>query len=138
MRTRRQLIDQALDNLGVLVPGQSPGDEVVARVDGIIDPGLATLAATRDYYVADAGSDDPPVGGEFDDAGFLPLAAWMAFQAAPAFNLAGDPSLKVLADEALVILRTIGRPPPTRQVLTTDGQLRGGHRAGTGNFLRGT
>ena len=28
-RTRRDLIDQVLDNLGVLVPGQAPGDEAV-------------------------------------------------------------------------------------------------------------
>ena len=56
---------------------------------------------------------------------FLPLAAWLAWQAAPAFNLADSPSLKVLADEAEKTLRIIGRPASTRQALGTDVQLRG-------------
>ena len=54
-QTRRQLIDKVLDKLGVLVPGQAPGDEAVSRVDGYVDPCFATLAALGIVYVADAG-----------------------------------------------------------------------------------
>jgi hypothetical protein len=138
-KTRRELIDQILDQLGVLVPGQAPGDETVARVDSLVNPSFAMLAALGVVYVADAGLEDPPTGGEIEDALFLPLAAWIAFKAAGAFNLGNDPSLKVLADEAEMQLRTIGRPAPTRQILRTDEQLRGIRtRAPVGNFTRGT
>jgi hypothetical protein len=138
-RSRSDLIDQVLDNLGVLVPGQAPGDEAKSRVDRILDPALAQLAATGDLFVADPGLANPPTGGDYEDASFLPLATWVTGQCAPAFNLAGDPSFKVLADQALEILRVIGRPASTRRVLHTDGQLRGTRtRSPVGNFSRGT
>lgn len=140
MQTRRKLIDKVLDNLGILVPGQAPGDEAVARVDGVIDPGLATLNALGiPAYIGDPGDEDPPTGGEIDDALFLPLSDWMTWKSAGAFNLASDPALKVLADQAEEDMRTIGRPARTRQVLRTDDQLRGIRtRLPVGNFTRGT
>jgi hypothetical protein len=139
MKTRRELIDQVLDNLGVLVPGQAPGDESVSRVDALVNPALATLAGLGIVYVADAGNEDPPTDGEIDDAIFIPLASWVAWQCAGAFNLGNDPSLKVLADQAELVLRTLSRPAPTRQLLRTDGQLRGIRtRMPIGNFTQGT
>jgi hypothetical protein len=128
-KTRRELIDLVLDNLGVLVPGQSPGDEAVSRVDGIIDPSFATLAALGVTYVADAGTADPPDGGEIDDALFIPLGDWVAWQVAGAFNSADSPSLKTLADQAEKTLRIIGRPASTRRTLRTDLQLTGARYA---------
>jgi hypothetical protein len=110
----------------------------VSRVDGIIDPGLATLAALGILYVADAGLNNPPTGGQIEDAIYLPLAAWMAWQAAPRFNLGDSPSLKVLADQAESTLRIIGRPASTRQALRTDGQLSGRRGVSVGSFVRGT
>jgi hypothetical protein len=139
MRTRRDLIDAVLDNLGVLVPGQSPGDEAVARVDGIIDPSAATLAALGVIYLPDLGTPDPPTEGQFDDAIFLPFADICAWAAAGAFNLGDSPSLKTLADQAEKTLRIIGRPASTRQTLRTDLQLTGSRlRYPLGNFSRGT
>lgn len=138
-RTRRELVDLILDNLGVLVPGQSPGDEAVSRVDTIINPCLATLAAVGIVYVADPGQSNPPTGGEIEDAIFVPLGDWIAWQTAGGFNLADSPSLKLLADQAEVTLRLIGRPASTRRLLTTDAQLRGIRtRSPIGNFSRGT
>jgi hypothetical protein len=137
-RTRRQLIDQVLDNLGVLVPGQSPGDEAVSRVDGIIDPTFAMLATQGIVYVADSGEPNPPNGGEIDDAIFLPLASCCAWAVAGGFNLADSPSLKALQIEAISILRIIGRPASTRRTLGTDIQLRGYRTSPLGNFSRGT
>jgi hypothetical protein len=138
-RTRRELIDAVIDNLGVLVPGQSPGDEAVARVDDHIDPGLATLAALGIAYVPDPGVPDPPTGGEIDDAIFLPLADWMAWAVAGGFNLSDSPSLKAAADQAEEVLRIISRPAATRKTLRVDGQLRGTRtRSPIGNFSRGT
>jgi hypothetical protein len=136
-KTRRELIDLVLDNLGVLVPGQSPGDEAVSRVDGIIDPSFATLAALGIAYVADAGTPDPPDGGEIDDAIFIPLGDWVAWQVAGGFNLSDSPSLKTLADQAEKTLRIIGRPASTRRTLRTDLQLAGARYA-LGNRNRGS
>jgi hypothetical protein len=138
-RTRRELIDLILDNLGVLVPGQAPGDEAVSRVDAIIDPSLATLAALGVIYVADAGTPNPPAGGEIEDAVFIPLGDWIAWQVAGAFHLSDSASLKALSLEAEKTLRIIGRPASTRRTLSTDLQLSGSRlRAPMGNFTRGT
>lgn len=136
-KTRRELIDLVLDNLGVLVPGQAPGEEAVSRVDSIIDPGLATLAALGIVYVADAGTPNPPSGGTIDDALFIPLGDWMAWQVGGAFNLADSPSLKALSLEAEQTLRIIGRPAKTRLLLDTDVQI-SGTRLRRFNFTRGT
>lgn|SRR5262245_14611268 len=138
-RTRRELIDVVLDNLGVLVPGQAPGDESVDRVDGIIDPSAATLAALGVIYIPDLGTPDPPSGGEIDDAIFLPFADVCAWNAAGGFNLGDSPALKALAIEAEKTLRLIGRPASTRQTLRTDLQLTGSRlRYPLGNFSRGS
>ena len=137
-RTRRELIDQVLDNLGVLVPGQAPGDEAVSRVDLIIDPALATLAAQGLPYVADAGTPNPPAGGQFDDSVFLPIADCVAEAVGGAFNMVDSPYLKAKQLEALKVLRVISRPASTRRTLGTDIQLRGYRTAALGNFSRGT
>jgi hypothetical protein len=138
-QTRRQLIDKVLDKLGVLVPGQSPGDEAVSRVDGYVDPCFAELAATGVVYVADAGLPDPPSGGAIEDPLVNSLADYIAWACAGAFNLGDNPQLKLLADQGESRLRIIGRPASTRQTLRTDNQLRGGgRRALIGNFSRGT
>lgn len=137
-RTRRELIDQVLDNLGVLVPGQAPGDEAVSRVDSVIDPAFASLAAQGYPYVADAGTRNPPAGGEIPDDQFLHLADHVAECVGGAFNMADSPSLKAKQIEALRILRIIGRPASTRRTLGTDIQLRNYRTAAFGNFSRGT
>jgi len=137
-RTRRELIDQVLDNLGILVPGQAPGDEAVSRVDLIIDPTLATLAAQDYVYVGDAGTPSPPAGGQFDDSIYLPISRCVAWEVGGAFNMADSPSLKALQVEALKVLRVIGRPASTRRTLSSDIQLRGYRTAALGNFSRGT
>ena|SRR5215831_17347332 len=124
-RTRRELIDAVLDNLGVLVPGQAPGEEAVARVDSIIDPTRATLAALGIIYIPDVGTPNPPDGGDIDDAIFLPLADKCAWAAAGGFNLADSPALNALDKQADITLRLIGRPAQTRRTLTTDTQLSG-------------
>ena len=138
-QTRRQLIDKVLDKLGVLVPGQAPGDEAVSRVDSYIDPCFAQDAALGVVYVADAGLPDPPSGGQIEDAAINALADRVTWACAGAFNLGDNPQLKLLSDQAEAILRIIGRPASTRQTLRTDTQLRGGSwRAPVGNFTRGT
>lgn len=127
-KTRAELINQVLDNLGILVPSQSPTDENVDRIDKLLDAVLASLANREIVYIADAGSPSPPTGGEFDETIFLAVADMVALRVAGAFNLAGDANLQRLADQSEEELRVIGRPPPTRKTLTTDPMLRVGHR----------
>jgi len=137
-KTRRQLIDQVLDSLGILVPGQAPSDENVSRVDGLLDPALSSLAAQEIVYVADTGTPNPVTGGEIDEAIFLALADMVAWRCAGAFNLAGDPALMAKSKLAEEELRVIGRPARTRRTLTTDIQLRAGNRRYTSfNFVTG-
>lgn len=138
-KTRAQLIFQVLDALGILVPGQAPSDEVVSRVDNLLDPVLASLTAQEIVYVANAGTPAPPSGGEIDNAIVLPLANIIAQRVGGAFNLAGDPALAVLSQQGIEELRVIGRPAQTRKTLGTDIQLRAGARrfGVIGNFSRG-
>src|SRR5262249_31150933 len=112
-------------NLGVLIPGQSPSDDQVARVDGIIDPTVATLAALGIIYIPDVGTRNPPDGGDIGDEIFLPLADKCAWAAAGGFNQADNPTLKALDSRADDTLRRIGRPASTRRTLSTDIQLSG-------------
>jgi hypothetical protein len=126
--TRRNLVDAVLDNLGVLVFGQAPSDEMVSRVDGLIDPVFAELAALDIVSISDPGTPNPPSGGNIDDAFFPSLCDYVAFAVAAPFGLGADPALKVLSDQAEETLRRIGRPAKTRKTLTTDIQLRAGNR----------
>lgn len=137
-KTRRALIDQVLDNLGILVLGQDPSASNVAKVDNILDPVLAQLSAEGIVYVADGGTAAPPYGGEIPLELFLPLANCVAWECAGKFNLAGDQSLKTLDILARETLRQIGRPAEARRTLRVDPQLRGRIRRGAGNYSRGT
>lgn len=136
-KTRIELIYKILDNLGVMVPGQSPAAETVAKVDGIIDPALSMLAAMEIVYVADAGTPSPPTNGDIDDAIFLPLADMLAQECSGGFNLAGDPALKTLAIIAEEKLRVIGRPAKTRQLLQTPIELQRHYRGAWYNPVTG-
>src|SRR5712675_3122616 len=108
--TRRQLIDAALSNLGVLVPGQTTSDEIVAKVDELLDP---TLAQLRVLEIVDVtapsiiGTPSPPTGGAFPIEFVLPLSDCIAWSVAASFNLAGDPSLKVQSDQGEDTLRRL-------------------------------
>jgi hypothetical protein len=140
--TRRQLIDAALENLGVLVQGQTTSDEMVAKVDVVLDPSMNEL---RELDIVDMtapsilGTPSPPTSGAFPIQFALSLSDYLAWSAAPSFNLAGDPSLKVLSDQAEDTLRRLVRPSRTRRMLRVDPALRGENRRVTrGNFTPGT
>jgi hypothetical protein len=139
--TRRELIDAALDALGVIVEGQSTPDELVAKVDKVLDPAMATLRVLDIVDVtapAILGTPSPPANGEFPEELCLPLADWLAWSAAPKFNLAGDPALKALAIEAEDTLRRLTAGSRTRRMLRVDKALRSGTRRGRGSFSQGT
>jgi|SRR5215468_4364385 len=121
-KTRMQLVDQVLTNLGVLVPGQAPSAETRSKVDDILDPAIASLRARDICYIPETG-DIGPSGGEFPVEFFLALAASIANYAAPSFNLAGDAKLFSLAQQAEGQMMTLSRPDRTRKTLKVDRAL---------------
>ena len=126
-KTRRELVDQALANLGILAVGQSVSDEDVSKMDVLVDPVCEKLTELGIYYVQDQGSIGPS-GGGFESAAFLPIADYLANAAAASFNLAADTKLAVLSQIAEQDLRTISRPPQVRRTLRIDGGIPTGRR----------
>ncbi len=118
-KTRAELITEALDQLGIIVPGQAPSATVTNKMDAVVDPVIEQLDALGIYYVDDAG-ELGPTGGEIESSAFLPICSYLANAAAPKFNLPADTKLKALALEAEQILRTLTRPASTRKFLQTD------------------
>jgi hypothetical protein len=132
------LIDQVLDNLGVLVEGQSPTTELRNKIDRLVDANVEMLRVEEICYIADIGTAGPPAGGSIELKLFLPLADTLAWACSPSFNLAGDPSLKaldVLARDRLLVLT---RPERSRRMLSVDPATRTPRRTGSGNFSSGT
>jgi hypothetical protein len=139
--TRRQMIDRVLDKLGVLVPGQTVSDEMVDKVDQVLDPCLEMLRVLDVIDVTAPsiiGTPDPPTNGAFPAELCLPLADCIAWAAAAGFNLAGDPSLKVLNDIGEDTLVRLSRPGRTRRDLRVDKATRSTSRIGRGSFSQGT
>jgi hypothetical protein len=120
-KTREELIFEALDQLGILVPTQAPSAEIMVKMDRIVDPILEQLSELGIYFVQDAG-EEGPTGGAIESSAFLSIASYIANAAAPKFNLAADTKLKALAIEAEQTLRTLGRPV-ARRTLSVDPAL---------------
>lgn len=95
-KTRRELVDQSLANLGVLASGQTPSAEDVARMDGYVNPVLEQLAE-RDIVEVD--DDD-----QIPSAWFLPLSYILSYAAAADFGQANDPRIVLLGDRGEKLL----------------------------------
>ena len=118
-KTRQELLIEALDQLGIIVPGQAPSSTIINKIDGIFDPVVEELTELGIYYVDDPG-EIGPTGGAMESSAFMALAAYLANAAAPKFNLTSDTKLKALAIEAEQKLRTLTRPASTRKFLKVD------------------
>lgn len=121
-KTRLELITQSLVNLGIIAQGQSVSAEDVQKMDGIVDPALAELAALDIYYTQDAGGIGP-ADGAIEDSAFLSLASYVANAACAAFNLPADEKLQTLALLAERKLVTLSRPSATLRTLRIDPAL---------------
>lgn len=141
-RTRIDLIDKAIENLGVLVEGQAVTAAMRQKVDRIFDGHIAELRIEEIVYVADigtpGGTSGPPTGGEIPAEYFNPLSHTLAWAAAPGFSLAGDPSLATLDQLARDTLRRLTKPARTRRTLRVDPALRMQSRVTQGNFTEGS
>jgi hypothetical protein len=121
-KTRVDLINQALTNLGILAQGQSPEAENIAKMDAIVDPALSELAGLDVYYAQDAGEAGPS-GGAIEDSAFLSIADYLANRACSAFNLPADTKMQALSQIAEDKLRTLAAPSRTLRTLRTDPAL---------------
>lgn len=118
-KTRAELIDQALINLGVIAEGQSIEGDLVDKMDKVVDPALAELSELDVYYTQDPG-EIGPTAGAIEDSAFLSLAAYIANAACSAFNLPADTKLQALSLIAEQKLITLTRPARTRRTLRID------------------
>lgn len=125
MKTRRQLIDKALENLGVIASGEAPANEDISKIDDYIDPMLDMAAADGLPVVNDAGSP-VAVGGSIDNQYFLSYAAMLSNEAKASYGLTGDASYYVLAQQAEDKLRRLSAR--TRKRLKVDSILNRGAR----------
>lgn len=121
-KTRAELINQCLTNLGVIAEGQSIDADLVTKMDGFVDPAVALLSRLEIYYVQDAGSLGPS-DGAIEDEAFLPLADWIANKACAGFNLPADTKMQALAMIAEDNLRTLAAPARTLKTLRVDPAL---------------
>ena len=116
MTTRKQpeLIDEILENLGILAAGQTANVEDSTRVQELLPSVQPFLAAKEIAYIPDF--DNIPQGV------FIPLAAVCAYVCHGKFGINGDElvTLKSNSDEAAKDLYTIYRGRPTYQPLKTD------------------
>lgn len=101
-KTRDQLIQRALKELGVLLPGEAASAEDYDTVDDLIDPMVAELSAKSVYDVNDI--------DQIENEIFVPLSRILANIAGPEFGQAiNDDAIK--RDEG--ILRVIGSSRPS-------------------------
>ena len=104
-KTRRDLVDQALSNLGVLASGQTPNAEDVARMDAYVDPVIEGLAERRIVEVDDLSA--------IPAAWFLPLSYVLSGAAAQDYGAANDPRIILQADRGEKLLHEMVMTVPT-------------------------
>lgn len=106
-RTRNDLVNEALANLGILAAGQNAAAEDFEAVDGKVDALVAWLEAVDIIDIDDIDAIPPEW--------FSPLAVLLADEAALEFGLPGVPHPQGEADPRAVAidklrLTTYGRP----------------------------
>lgn len=113
-KTRSDLIERALKNLGALPQGQAASAEDSASMDALIDPLIESLNMRDIVYVGDADT----IPDEF----FIPLGECLAFAASHEFGAALDPS-RLRSDgrpKAEDDLKNMQAARPTYQTLKTE------------------
>lgn len=108
-KTRADLVNQALANLGILAAGQTADTEDYDAVDGHVDQMFASLEA-RDVATID---NEDEIPAEW----FQSLATLLADDAAAEFGAPSNPAIVMMAENTL---REINRGKPTYQPLRAD------------------
>ena len=108
-KTRAELVNRALSNLGALPVGQTASTQEYASVDNLVTPTLESLQARDIYWVSDENA--------IEDAAFMALGHCLAWNCAPEFGLHDDASLAALSQQGEVHLKTIQSEGPTYKPL---------------------
>lgn len=108
-KNRRALVDEALSNLGALVVGQTPSNEDLSTVDGMVDAFLRQLASDQVVTIA----NDEEIPADI----FLPLGRLLANLAGPKYGLAINRESEIV-DRAEI--KRIIAARPTYEVLQTE------------------
>jgi len=114
LKTKRQLLERALEALGALASGQVAEVEDLARVERYLGPTVADLLRRDIYYIADTEEIEEDI---FDD-----LALCLANTARHAFGLGNDPALPASVKGPMgaeASLRIKGGGGPTYKPLRT-------------------
>lgn len=105
-RTQADLLQEVLENLGVLAVGQTPELEDLARVKEKLPSIISLLGATEIVYIPDIEN--------IPDEYFIPLAACVAYNCKQKFGIVGDAATSVDQDYQIALLQfkviTRGRP----------------------------
>lgn len=108
-KTREQLIDRALIELGVVAAGQVANAEDSAIVSAEIDPVMSDLASRNVYNYG-----DPDI---FEDDAFTHLAVCLANSCARSFGMDASEQTRLMAEARL---RQLSPGMLTYQVLAVD------------------
>lgn len=113
-RSRQQLVDRALNVLGVVASGQTPDTEDRALVDSFVEPVLARLDGKGVTTIPDA--DAIPA------AQFLDVAVILADAAKNDFGLAALPQADpAMAERNLIVIVSTGPTMETIEDYDADG-----------------
>ncbi len=108
-KSRVDLVERALKNLGVLPQGQSPNIQEFNAVDALVDTTIEDLIGRDVVYIDDIEA--------IDEKYFMPLGLILASNCRAEFGLGSDPALPALAIKAEKDLQQISRVVPTFKTL---------------------
>jgi hypothetical protein len=108
-KTRADLVNRALANIGALPAGQTANTEEYDQVDALVLPVVESLAARDIYYVADATA--------IPEEAFIQLGHCLAWACASEFGAQGDVALYTMKQQAELELKVMQSEVPTYKVL---------------------
>lgn len=113
-RTQDDLLQEVLENLGVLAAGQTAETEDLARVSEKLPSIIATLAATEVVYVADINN--------IPEEWFIPLSNCVAYYCKAKFGITGEAAQQIDNDYQIALLqfRVMNRGRPTYEAMKVD------------------
>lgn len=113
-RTQADLLQEVLENLGVLAAGQTPEQEDLSRVSEKLPSIVALLGATEVVYIPDIEN----IPDEF----FIPLADCVTYSCKQKFGIVGDAASAIdqAYQIALMQFRVMNRGKPTYETLRSD------------------
>lgn len=108
-KTRVQVVNRALKNLGVLPQGQTANNEDFQSVNELVDGIVEGLIQRDIYYLIDVDATPEEV--------YIPLGHILAWAAAPVFDMQDDVALAAFAEKAERDLQVMGSKRPDYQPL---------------------